>query len=127
MGWTFYNSRGRDVVEILKTDVVGDYHRWIDHEMVGTTVYAVLERNPERDTWGPNRTYVPDPDGKYRFIAVFLTTGSGRSFGYKDMTESMGPYNYECPRRLIEQASPLQDGPASAWAREWRERCLKGA
>lgn len=127
MGWTHYNGRGRAVVDILKQDVVGGHAAWLDHEEVGTTVYALLEKRPDHPGFGPDTTYIPDPDGTYRFIAVFLTTGSGHAFGYKDMVEGMGPYCWGCPRRLIERASPLAQTEWSGWAKTWRDNCLKQA
>ena len=48
----------------------------------------------------------------------------GYNFGYKDMDEGMGPVEDACPRRILEQLSPLDQIPGrNEYARQWRERC----
>ncbi len=53
----------------------------------------------------------------------------GYNFGYKDMDECMGPNESECPRRILDLLSPIEEicepgtsGFESATA--WRARCL---
>lgn len=41
------------------------------------------------------------------------------NFGYKDMDESMGPNESECPARILKLLSPTD----SEYALEWRKRC----
>lgn len=41
------------------------------------------------------------------------------NFGYKDMDEDMGPYEAECPERILKLLTPTSH-PA---ALRWRERC----
>ena len=43
----------------------------------------------------------------------------GLTMGYKDMTETMGPYNYDCPARILDLLSPTDNENALAW----REKC----
>jgi hypothetical protein len=43
----------------------------------------------------------------------------GLVFGYKDMDETMGPCEAECPARILELLTPTD----SEHARAWRERC----
>lgn len=48
------------------------------------------------------------------------------NFGYKDMDESMGPFEYECPSRILDLLTPLdEDDPRMQYAREWREMAHK--
>jgi len=80
--------------------------------------------------------YVPDADGFVRAIGVTKIRNvprarDGYNFGYKDMTETMGPYGLECPPSIIAAASELRDpiGPQPEYsslrsAREYRERSL---
>ena len=42
------------------------------------------------------------------------------NFHYKDMSENMGPYVYNCPARILDQ---LSEPAPNEWAREWREKC----
>jgi hypothetical protein len=43
----------------------------------------------------------------------------GLIFGYKDMEESMGPCEAECPERILNKLTPT----TNEHALEWRERC----
>ncbi|WP_196769057.1 DUF6927 domain-containing protein [Neomoorella thermoacetica] len=41
------------------------------------------------------------------------------NFGYKDMSEDMGPYYYNCPERILKLLTPTEN----KLALEWREKC----
>lgn len=41
------------------------------------------------------------------------------NFGYKDMDETMGPYECECPERILKLLTPTDH----EYALGWRERC----
>jgi len=43
----------------------------------------------------------------------------GYIFGYKDMEESMGPYECDCPERILDLLTPTD----RQHALQWRERC----
>jgi hypothetical protein len=43
----------------------------------------------------------------------------GMIFGYKDMSETMGPCEAECPAKILD----LLDPTTSDYARDWRARC----
>lgn len=47
----------------------------------------------------------------------------GYIFGYKDMTESMGPCESECPEAILDLLTPTD----SQYANEWRARCRANA
>lgn len=47
----------------------------------------------------------------------------GYVFGYKDMDESMGPYEAECPPAILDLLTPTD----RAYAVEWRARCRANA
>jgi hypothetical protein len=47
----------------------------------------------------------------------------GTTFGYKDMDESMGPNQCECPVRLLDLLTPT----TSDYANDWRKRCRERA
>ena len=56
-----------------------------------------------------------------RIIAVTLIEYSHDTpgWGYKPMDETMGPYRFNCPARILDAATePLND-----CARDWREAC----
>lgn len=45
----------------------------------------------------------------------------GLIFGYKDMSEDIGPCEAECPKEILDLLTPTE----SKWANEWRDRCRK--
>ncbi len=47
----------------------------------------------------------------------------GYIFGYKDMEESMEPYESECPERILDLLTPTDN----QYAIEWRARCRENA
>lgn len=134
MGWTFFSSNGRSRVELVKKELEYETDHFtqkvLDHSEVGSTVYLLVERRPKPGVkWEPNATYVNDDDGAFRWIAVFLTkfdphARDGYNFGYKDLEESMGPLERQCPKRIITAASPLRD-ETKGYAAKWRQACLE--
>jgi hypothetical protein len=135
MGWTFMPSHGRDRAEIIRSqlnwenDTITD--KVLDLAVAGTTVYLLVCRTPKAG-WEPDTTYVNDADGTFRWIAVFLTRKArdAYDFGYKDLTESMGPVEAGCPRRIIAAASPLRHPDPAVegnYAARWRQKCLDQA
>ena len=89
--------------------------RVLKSAMVGSTYYAAVE--------------ITHPQKGYRKViaAVFLTCGrtrhDGTVWGYKDMDETMGPCERECPVSILNLLTPTD----SKWANEWREDCRKNA
>lgn len=52
----------------------------------------------------------------------------GHNFGYKAHEESSGPVISNCPKRILEQLSPLDQlytpgSDSHRWASEWRDKC----
>lgn len=65
------------------------------------------------------------PDGRTEVWAAVFALGFyprarwGETFSYKDMTESMGPRQTDCPRRILERLTPTDN----KYANEWRAKC----
>lgn len=60
------------------------------------------------------------------FAAIFLTSIDNNdyyNFSYKEMDESMGPYNYDCPDSILSLLSPTD----SKLANERRRKCIEQA
>jgi hypothetical protein len=57
-----------------------------------------------------------------RCAVVLFSNNKREGFGYKVMDETMGPYEANCPDRIMRLLSPLQDIPCSSDAETWRER-----
>ncbi|WP_211328038.1 DUF6927 domain-containing protein [Thermodesulfitimonas autotrophica] len=66
---------------------------------------------------------IGDAQGKREVIAIVCVLdykpNDYYNFGYKDMDETMGPYRYDCPERILKMLTPTKH----EWAREWREKC----
>jgi hypothetical protein len=58
------------------------------------------------------------PEG-YPIIALALLTPQGD--GYKPMDETMGPYFWSCPKRLLE----LVPDPREGYSTQWRARMAR--
>jgi hypothetical protein len=82
----------------------------LDCAMVGSVWYAALRCTHDVD--GTMRTYTT--------ALVALTSRRGGQFGYKDMSESMGPYECDCPDRIMALLSPVADLPYASCAADWR-------
>lgn len=121
MGWTFYNShfnkngkidRKAECDKLNTWDNENSKGRILKSAMKGSTYYAALEHTDKK-------TNTIEVVG-----LVFLTSSdlkNGCNFGYKDMTESMGPGYYDCPLSIIKLLSPT----TNEYAIEWRKKCIE--
>lgn len=135
MGWTFYyKPKGVKAVDSIKN---GCGAEWLEKHFVAASatreaVFIVAKfHEPESDV------YEPDADGTVRVILVYKiksvpNASDGYNFGYKDMSETMGPYGCPAPASIIALASPLRDkiGPEPEYsslrsARAYREGSLQ--
>lgn len=122
MGWTSTTRRpGLTDMQFFHEQGIrmnNDTHegKIIDSSRVGSTVYAAYEVT-EKAT------------GKREVFALVILTKSharardGFNFSYKDMDESMGPCESDCPARILNMLTEAKND----WAREWRERCRQRA
>jgi hypothetical protein len=114
MGWTFF-ERTESVKEWFE-----DYLAF-ETDKVRHTVLASSVRLTE----GYAAVEVVDKVTNERtvFAAVFLFRHikDVYNFGYKPMTEEMGPNASRCPTRILGHLTPTE----SEWANQWRERCRK--
>lgn len=122
MGWTYqraknYKSNG-SVDRKAECDALINYttdkvqQKVLKSSMRGTVYYAAVERIEDgtRQVWA----------------AIFLTAGQDRSdpyfnFGYKDMDETMGPFNYDCPVSILDLLTPTDSENANIWRQKCRE------
>jgi len=63
------------------------------------------------------------------FCATFLIhfmPKSGYNFGYKPMTEHVGPRIVQCPKRIFKLLTSLNEkNDENGWAKQWRENVIK--
>ena len=71
--------------------------------------------------------YVAFRNSENQVMACIITVRRYRTKGYEDeliykaVTETMGPCDTKCPKRILNQL----DEPINEWASEWREKCKK--
>lgn len=116
MGWTEYAATEFKKGRVDRKAECDKLFNWksetatskvLKSTMVGSTYYAAIEYTK---------------NGKTEVYAmVCLTSVRERYlFAYKDMSEDMGPYKYDCPKSIIDLLTPTD----SEWANEWRQKCL---
>lgn len=75
------------------------------------TYYAAVEQVIDND---------PSTRTVFAVVCLLSTRPHDRlQFGYKDMDETMGPCESECPERILK----LLTSTDSKWANAWRKRC----
>ena len=86
--------------------------------MVGSIYYAAVRREKAGE----------EP---YVWAAVFKTCGKsshdGTIWGYKDMSEDMNPFFYDCPAGILALLTPTDSEGANEWRRLCRERLAEKA
>ena len=85
--------------------------------MVGSVYYAAIRREKEGEK-------------PFVWAAVFKTCGKGKDgtvWGYKDMSEDMNPYFYDCPAGILALLTPTESEGANEWRRLCRERLAEKA
>lgn len=100
MGWTFtYHKNKSD----LRNEILRDLK--LNGEVLGHRTVG-------------NHLWVAVRCGDLAYIMLhLLSKDKDYGWGYKDMSEDMKPYYYDCPLHLLE----LAGDPPSDEAREWRE------
>ena len=132
MGWTFcheWTTRSH-VIAAIKQESVGSRWSIVDEAAVayGKHWWVLLKG-----------TFVPQPGGypdhpvdpmtgeiTVGIIVLYLLETSDGSWGYKDVSEEMGPYESDCPASLVKKAAAI--GPAvNEYASNFRARILNFA
>lgn len=121
MGWTFSHAteykngrvdRKAECDKVINSQTETRTDTVLKSVMKGTTYYAAVEtiKNGTREVWA----------------AVFLTSSDKKdpywNFGYKDMDETMGPYKYDCPARILDLLTPTDNAAANYWRNECRRQ-----
>ena len=103
MGWLFCSRTREALVKKLRIDLAEDIERI---SVVGNYLYGISRESPKT-------------------ISVFKLKGLGKGevvyrWGYKEMDETMYPYVFTCPKRLLD-LSERQDENSL----KWRAECFK--
>jgi hypothetical protein len=123
MGWTSYhatnyNKKGQvDRVAEVKdicTSKSEEHGTWtpLKAVAVGSTVYVAVKR--EKPT-GENYVYA-------EVILTSVKSDDYFNFCYKDMDETCGPFECDCPNSILKLLSPTDNQNAIDWRRRCHER-----
>lgn len=120
MGWTYlHKDRGASVAEFFKKEFGweqdGKKVTVLDVAVVGLrTAYLAIERKFEKDGQ-------PYRDVFGMVCLLDYNNKDYHNFGYKGMEETMHPYYYDCPKRILDLLTPIDSDNAN----EWRKNCLE--
>lgn len=101
MGWLFTGQSLQELTQELTQDSLG-FH--LVKGAAECELYSVVR--------------VKRGDRVIKAMMVFLLEPDSRGWGYKTMDESMGPYYFNCPRKLLDMLDP----PVNELAATWRAR-----
>ena len=79
-----------------------------------------LDTHSTRDAF--YAAYVDECDGTPRvrgLVIVYEYCDDTYNFRYKSMGEEVGPYYFDCPKRILDRLSDTNN----PYANQWRERC----
>lgn len=115
MGWTTYYNRPRDEAQEIRnllkySDDAPFTSEILKLQKVSSIWFAAVKLTPKTAPFDPAFVsgYTLAPDGSFTFCAVFLTSVTDGGWGYKDMTEDMGPcaHHSKCPPGVLKLLSP---------------------
>ena len=120
MGWTYTNKGSQTTKEFFEKefnyDKDGRSGKILRFSATWTTAYMAYECKVPVMGELPART---DVIGIVCLIRHVPNASDGFTFGYKDMTEDMGPNESKCPKTILELLTPT----TSEYANNWRKAC----
>ena len=117
MGWTSYHAthyKNGKIDRKAECDDMWNYDNngkftVLKSSMKGSTYYGAIKQNNTGEV----------------FAVIFLTSTDMRdyfNFYYKDMDETMGPYQCDCPKGILDLLTPTDNEMANAWRKSCYER-----
>jgi len=123
MGWT-YHQKPNNVTEWFKESLT-----WENEKKKNTCIKTAIKF---KEAYAAVETVDKETGERYVWAACFMlnyTREDYYNFGYKDMSEDMGPNISNCPASILDLLTPVEEHPISEeskkWANAWRERCRK--
>lgn len=115
MGWLFKNDKlqhqtpAQYITEHFTYESEMSKNTVIAAATVKNTIYAAIKRE------------IKSTGQVFTFCGVFLYKNNCKDgFGYKDIDETMGPGEVDCPDRIMKLLSPVEDIPNPSYAASWR-------
>jgi len=129
MGWTYTHRGNTPIKEFLanRVNCENDHAKWLllDIAIVKMrTAYMAIEII-RRDKESGQLDMTTRKVVAFVFLLDYRTSESGHDTGYKDMDESMGPCESECPERILRLLTPTSHEYALAWRKRCREIIAK--
>ena len=114
MGFSYINNPNLTKKEYIAKEILRDYTsvsgagvQVLDHSTIGNVCYVLHGTRTE-------------PLGAMnKWIGVYRLERSEGCWGHKSIDETMGPYYFDCPLRILNAASPTDNTDAQ----EWRQAC----
>lgn len=105
MGWTFGNWKKKSEVvsEILSGFGYGE--EVLDSSIVGNSLWVAYKK-----------------ENRAPSIYLFMLDKEDGEWGYKDIHEDMGPFDYSCPKNLLKLCG--DDSARSPSSKEWRAKIM---
>jgi len=97
-----FNQPGFDVIKYAEIKMPTENDDEIEH----SEIYAAVKKL---------NNYI------FGLVVIFKRYDNGEVL-YKDMDESVGPYNNKCPENILNLLSPLNENSYTSYAKLWRER-----
>ena len=127
MGWTCaFKPKGQSLVEFFKKEGVLGWDSPHVQQRVLDTAFVNLS-----EFYAAVESVNLQTQEKQVFALVILVRmfNSTSSYNYnicwKEMDEDMGPYYYNCPKRILDLLTPTSNQNALEWRRKCRERLDK--
>ena len=114
MGWYYTNgaSKADIIAEITAQSITNGevVARVVKKSVQGNVLWLVEEGRNPGEAWGDNP--------KRQIMCYLLNNSGGEGYGYKPISESMGPSEASCPIKFLD----LAPEPNSTYSHDWRGR-----
>lgn len=124
MGWTFTNKpNGMSFKDFFSDQFIYKNPKFGEVQDVAVkdfVAYIAIKRE-----WGAVKDHPMfgqihiDMHEVFAIVCPIRMRSDYYNIGYKDMSEDMGPFYYDCPERILKQLTPT----GYQYAIEWRNKC----
>lgn len=107
MGWTFYHRpKGEsDRAHFHRELFANTHYEIVECSSISNVFYAAVRTTTTSEVWA---------------LVVLIRRVRGQyNFGYKDLTETMGPAEAHAPAKVLDALTPTDN----EYALEWRQQC----
>lgn len=121
MGWTY---RSRKLTHQTPVQYMTEY---LTHETAATSTTVIAAAAVSGTIYAAIRQQDRITGKSFVLCGVILFKNSAKDgFGYKIMSERMGPCEADCPDRIMRLLSPIHEIEDPRCAADWRERVAAG-